>query len=80
MLRDLGTDPEKNKKIAVYDGKYGPYIKYGTKNISLPDDKKDKEAIEKMSLEEALAIVGGASGSKSKKSGSKSSKSKSKSK
>ncbi len=65
-IRDLGTDPEKEKKVAVYDGKYGPYIKYGTKNVSLPDDKKEKEAIEKLTLEEALNIVAASSKSKSK--------------
>jgi len=57
VLKELGTEPENSRKIAVYDGKYGPYIKYGTKNISLPDDKKEKEAIEKMTLEEALEII-----------------------
>jgi DNA topoisomerase-1 len=71
VLRDLGKDPEKNKKVAVYDGKYGPYIKYGTKNISLPDDKKDKKTIEEMSLEDALAIVGASSKSGSRKSGTR---------
>ncbi|NBB89659.1 MAG: type I DNA topoisomerase [Spirochaetes bacterium] len=92
VLRDLGKHPETNKKLAVYDGKYGPYIKHGTKNISLPDDRKDKDAIEKMTLEDALALVeaspkaggksksgGSGSGGKSKsRSGSKSKNSKSK--
>lgn len=57
VLKDLGQDPEGNKKVAIYDGKYGPYIKYGTKNISLPDEKKDKQAIENLGLEEAMEII-----------------------
>jgi DNA topoisomerase-1 len=66
VLKDLGSDPEGNKKVAVYDGKYGPYIKYGSKNISLPDDKQDKETIENLSLEEAMGIVKNSSKVKSK--------------
>jgi DNA topoisomerase-1 len=57
-VKDLGTDAQNNnRKVSVYDGKYGFYIKYGSKNIRLPEEKKNKEAIEKMSLEEALEIV-----------------------
>ena len=58
VVKDLGTDEQNNnRKVAVYDGKYGFYIKYGSKNIPLPEEKKSKEAIEKMSLDEALEIV-----------------------
>jgi DNA topoisomerase-1 len=58
VVKDLGTDAQNNnRKVSVYDGKYGFYIKYGSKNIRLPEEKKNKEAIEKMSLEEALEIV-----------------------
>jgi DNA topoisomerase I len=56
-LKDLGKDPKSDKKIVVYDGKYGPYIKFGTRNISLPDDKKSEEAIAALSLEDAVAII-----------------------
>ena len=57
VLKDLGTEPQGRKKVTVYDGKYGPYIKYGSKNISLPDDKKDEDAIEKLTLQDAMALV-----------------------
>ncbi|TVR00884.1 MAG: type I DNA topoisomerase [Spirochaetaceae bacterium] len=56
-LKDLGKDPKSDKKIVVYDGKYGPYIKFGTKNISLPDDKKSEEAVAALTLDEAVAII-----------------------
>jgi DNA topoisomerase-1 len=65
VLKDLGTDPRSNKKVAVYDGKYGPYIKFGTKNISLPDEKREQEEIEKLSLETAMEIVASSSKTKS---------------
>ena len=57
VLKELGTHPKDEKKIAVYDGKYGPYIKHGSKNISLPDDKKSKEAAEQIDLDEAVKII-----------------------
>ncbi len=67
MLRDLGEDPSSGKKIALYDGKYGPYLKVGTKNVRLPDEKKEKEALDSLTLEEASRIVAEAQGKKSKK-------------
>lgn len=57
ILRDLGQDPKKKRKITIYDGKYGPYIKAGTKNFSLPDELRTPEAIEKLTLEQVLEIV-----------------------
>jgi DNA topoisomerase I len=66
VLRDFGLLGDENKKVCIYDGKYGPYIKYGTKNITLPEDKRDKESIEKLEPEEVLALVK-ASGKKGKK-------------
>lgn len=35
-IADLGKHPETDQPIKVMDGRYGPYIKYGKKNISLP--------------------------------------------
>ncbi|MDX1591039.1 MAG: type I DNA topoisomerase [Balneolaceae bacterium] len=35
-IADLGKHPETDQPIKVMDGRYGPYIKYGRKNISLP--------------------------------------------
>ncbi|MFP4617248.1 MAG: type I DNA topoisomerase [Spirochaetaceae bacterium] len=57
VLRDYGKDEELGKSLAIYDGKYGPYIKFGTKNVRLPDEKRDKEVIEKLSQEEVREIV-----------------------
>ncbi|MCF7928676.1 MAG: type I DNA topoisomerase [Spirochaetales bacterium] len=74
VLADLGKHPSNGKKIAVYDGRYGPYIKHGTKNISLPDDLKNPEDAAKISLEKAVEIIG-ENGSESKTKSSSKSKS-----
>ena len=57
LLKDLGTDPKTEKKIAVYEGKYGPYIKYGSKNVGLPDELKDEKKIEALTFDAAIEIV-----------------------
>jgi len=36
-IKELGEHPADGKKVRVMDGRYGPYIKHGRKNYSLPD-------------------------------------------
>ncbi|MGI9255843.1 MAG: type I DNA topoisomerase, partial [Salinispira sp.] len=55
LIKELG-DFDK-KKIALYSGKYGPYIKFGTKNIPLPGKEKNAEYIKKLSLKECVDII-----------------------
>jgi DNA topoisomerase-1 len=55
LIRELGEHDK--KKVALYDGKYGPYIKFGTKNISLPDAKKEPAELEKITLKDAVEII-----------------------
>ncbi len=38
VIKELGDHPDNGKKVRVMTGRYGPYIKYGKTNISLPDD------------------------------------------
>ncbi len=57
LLKDLGTDPKSGKKLTVQDGKYGPYIKFGKKNITLPEDRRSQEAIDAIDMGAALKIV-----------------------
>ncbi|TVQ66362.1 MAG: type I DNA topoisomerase [Balneolaceae bacterium] len=35
-IQDLGSHPETDQPVKVMSGRYGPYLKYGKKNISLP--------------------------------------------
>jgi DNA topoisomerase-1 len=43
VIKELGDHPENGKKVRVMTGRYGPYIKYGKTNISLPDDFDPEE-------------------------------------
>ena len=35
-LRELGPDPEDGKPVALYEGRYGPYVRHGTVSASIP--------------------------------------------
>lgn len=52
-LKDLGVHPESEQPIKVMNGRYGPYLKYGKKNVGLP---KGTEA-ESVTLEDAVKII-----------------------
>ncbi len=56
QIKDLGTSST-GKKISVYNGKYGPYIKHGAKNITLPDDMKDEEQAKQITKEQAEKLI-----------------------
>jgi DNA topoisomerase I len=79
-LRELGAHPEDGEPVNIYNGPYGPYIKHGKVNASLPED----QTVESLSMEMALqALVekastkkkGRRSTSKSAQAGTKTSKS-----
>ncbi|MDR9387586.1 MAG: type I DNA topoisomerase [Balneolaceae bacterium] len=63
VLLDLGKHPEKETAIQVLDGRYGPYIKAGTKNISIPKAINPLD----LTLEQALELIKAKEGSKKKK-------------
>ncbi|MEH1786546.1 type I DNA topoisomerase [Nostoc sp.] len=75
-LRELGTHPEDGETINIYDGPYGPYIKYGKTNVSIPEG----QTVEDITLTAALNLLAAkASTGKSTRKTSKSTSSKSKS-
>lgn len=45
VIRDMGEHPENGEKIQIMTGRYGPYIKYGKKNISIPRNR-DPESLD----------------------------------
>jgi DNA topoisomerase-1 len=57
VLKDFGRIESMKKSIKILDGKYGMYIKAGTKNLSLPDDMKDVEKIKKLTEAQVIKIV-----------------------
>jgi topoisomerase IA-like protein len=59
----LGKHPGDGQTIALYSGRYGPYVKHGKVNATIPD----KDAIDTFSLEEAITLL--ATKSKSPKKG-----------
>ncbi|MEH2256270.1 type I DNA topoisomerase [Nostoc sp.] len=75
-LRELGTHPEDGETINIYDGPYGPYIKYGKTNVSIPEG----QTVENVTLAAALNLLAAkTSTGKSTRKTSKSTTSKSKS-
>jgi len=52
-IKDLGESPETKEMVELYEGKYGPYVKMGKVNATLPRNM-DAKAV---TLEEALVII-----------------------
>ena len=63
LLRKLGDHPKKKKAINIYEGRYGPYLKIGTKNVSIPKGQD----LEKLTLDQALPWVDEALSKKTRK-------------
>jgi DNA topoisomerase I len=52
-LKVLGKHPDDGQAVALYSGRYGPYVKHGKVNATLPD----KDAIDTVTLAEALELI-----------------------
>lgn len=52
-LRDLGPHPKDQKLVSVFSGKFGPYVKHGPTNATIPKEK-DPDTI---TLAEALVLI-----------------------
>ncbi|HUP29287.1 MAG TPA: type I DNA topoisomerase [Usitatibacter sp.] len=57
-LKVLGKHPSDDQPVALYSGKYGPYVKHGKVNATLPD----KDMIATVTLEEAVDLLAAKSG------------------
>ena len=51
--RALGAHPEDNRSVAVHSGRYGPYVKYGKINATIPASIDPA----KITLDEALELL-----------------------
>ncbi|PSB03092.1 type I DNA topoisomerase [Merismopedia glauca] len=52
-LRTLGNHPDDEEVIEVHEGRYGPYIKHGKTNVSLPKDT----TVEEVTMATALELL-----------------------
>ncbi len=52
-IHEIGKHPVDEEPINVYDGPYGPYIKHGKVNVSVPEGKKPEE----VTVDEAVALL-----------------------
>ena len=50
-LYDLGNFPDTDTPIKIMNGRYGPYIKYGKKNIGLPKGKQPEDITKEQAIE-----------------------------
>src|SRR5690606_9837818 len=62
VVKDFGRIETLKKKVSINDGKYGLYIKAGTKNISLPEEYKTADKAEKLTEKEVVKIIKEAGG------------------
>ena len=53
VLRELGEHPDDKKPVDVCNGRYGPYVRHGKVNATLPKDITPEE----VTLEEGIALL-----------------------
>ncbi len=52
-LREIGPHPDDGEPIKLFDGRYGPYVKHGKINASLPRGAKPED----VTLEQAVELI-----------------------
>jgi DNA topoisomerase-1 len=55
-LKTLGNHPEDGQPVAIFEGRYGPYVRHGVKGKQLASLPKDREP-ESVTLEEAIGWI-----------------------
>ncbi|HEY8270156.1 MAG TPA: type I DNA topoisomerase [Pseudobdellovibrionaceae bacterium] len=61
-LKDLGIHPGSEEVIQIFNGPYGPYIKSGKTNVSLPEGA----TVETVTLEQAIELINDKAGTQTK--------------
>jgi DNA topoisomerase-1 len=57
-LRVLGAHPKDKRPVELHAGRYGPYVKHGAVNATLPD----KDGMDALTLADAVALLDAKSG------------------
>lgn len=57
VVKDFGKVESLKKSVKIVDGKYGLYIKAGTKNYALPDEWKDTAKVKKLKEAEVVKFI-----------------------
>jgi DNA topoisomerase-1 len=52
-VRTIGNHPSDEAPVELYDGRYGPYVKHGGVNATVPRDIKPEE----LTLDQAVALL-----------------------
>jgi len=52
-IRELGEHPDAGGAVAIYDGKYGPYVKWEKLNATIPDTVKPED----VTMEQAVELL-----------------------
>jgi len=52
-LKELGEHPEEGGPVNVMEGRYGPYVKWGKVNATLPKDVKAED----VTMDQAVALI-----------------------
>jgi len=53
VIKELGEHPELGGKVQVLTGRYGPYVKHGKVNATLPKDREPDQ----VTMEEAVELI-----------------------
>jgi DNA topoisomerase-1 len=62
-LKELGAHPEDGKPVAIFEGRYGPYVKHGKTNATVPKDQ-DPQTV---TLQQGLDLLAARAGKTGKK-------------
>ncbi|RYZ88761.1 MAG: DNA topoisomerase I, partial [Proteobacteria bacterium] len=62
-IKDLGMHPGSEEPIQIFNGPYGPYIKSGKTNVSIPEGA----TVESVTLEQAVELINDKTGTKGTK-------------
>jgi topoisomerase IA-like protein len=57
-LRVLGAHPRDKRPVELHSGRYGPYVKHGNVNATIPD----RDQVDALTFDDALALLAAKSG------------------